>query len=253
MDNVWGSNVSQLPPTIPADAPTGYPTDGSASGAVDATVPRAFWYHSVSQEILNAIIGGGITPDRQDLTQLDQSIKAQCQAVYDRIIPLIRDLQVQVNASETVPTGLIAYFTTNTPPNANWLVCAGGNVSRTTYANLFAKIGTTYGAGNGSTTFTLPNLVGKVAWGANGGVGGEIQAGVPNVTGRFMLSSDTNGYESLFQGAFYKEGGAIGRYAGDRDDSAMPIYFDAARCSAVYGRSNTVQPPALKLLPCIHI
>lgn len=247
MDNVWGSNVSQLPPTIPADAPTGYPTDGSASGAVDATVPRAFWYHSVSQEILNAIIGGGIAPDRQILTQLDQSIKAQCQAVYDSIIPLIQRLQVQVDASETVPTGLIAFFATNAPPNSNWLVCAGGNVSRTNYANLFAKIGTTYGAGNGTTTFTLPNLIGKVAWGANSGVGESLLAGLPNISGTFTASD----YAFRYSGAFWQISSGNGRP--DKSGSGATVGFEASRSNAIYGRSNTVQPPALKLLPCIHI
>lgn len=247
MDNVWGSNVSQQAPEIPADAPTGYPTDGSASGAVDATVPRAFWYHSVSQEITNAIKGGGITLDRQDLTQLDQAIKAQCQAVYNSIIPLIKDLNVKVDASEAVPTGLIAYFAMSAPPNSNWLVCAGGNVSRTTYANLFAKIGTTYGNGNGSTTFTLPDLLNRVAWGANSGVGSSILAGLPNIKGSFTASD----YAFSYSYPFYKISDGNGRP--DKSGSGATVGFDASLSNAIYGRSTTVQPPALKLLPCIHI
>ena len=47
-------------------------------------------------------------------------------------------------------------------PNG-WLACDGTAVSRTTYARLFAHIGTSYGVGNGSTTFNLPDLRGKVA------------------------------------------------------------------------------------------
>lgn len=46
-------------------------------------------------------------------------------------------------------------------PDDGWLICDGSAVSRTTYAALFAKIGTTYGAGNNSTTFNLPNLSGR--------------------------------------------------------------------------------------------
>jgi microcystin-dependent protein len=45
---------------------------------------------------------------------------------------------------------------------SGWLLCDGSNVSRTTYAGLFAAIGTTYGSGDGSTTFGIPNLKGKV-------------------------------------------------------------------------------------------
>lgn len=45
---------------------------------------------------------------------------------------------------------------------SGWLLCDGSNVSRTTYAGLFAAIGTTYGSGDGSTTFGIPNLKGRI-------------------------------------------------------------------------------------------
>lgn len=45
---------------------------------------------------------------------------------------------------------------------SGWLLCDGSNVSRTTYASLFAAIGTTYGSGDGSTTFGIPNLKGRI-------------------------------------------------------------------------------------------
>jgi microcystin-dependent protein len=56
-----------------------------------------------------------------------------------------------------VPTGVILPFGGATAP-AGWLLCNGTAVSRTTYAPLFAVIGTAYGPGDGSTTFNLPNL-----------------------------------------------------------------------------------------------
>lgn len=56
-----------------------------------------------------------------------------------------------------VPTGSILPYGGSTAPTG-WLLCNGGAISRTTYADLFAVIGTTYGAGDGSTTFNLPNL-----------------------------------------------------------------------------------------------
>jgi microcystin-dependent protein len=57
--------------------------------------------------------------------------------------------------------GTITIFGGDVPPT-NWLLCDGSLVSRTTYASLFAAIGTRYGAGDGSTTFALPNLKGRV-------------------------------------------------------------------------------------------
>lgn len=63
-------------------------------------------------------------------------------------------------------TGVVQLYAGSTAPNG-WLICNGQAVSRTTYAALFAVIGTTYGAGNGSTTFNVPNLVNKTVRGSN--------------------------------------------------------------------------------------
>lgn len=84
-------------------------------------------------------------------------------------------------AYEPCPSGVIVSFGGTTAP-AGYLMCDGSAVSRTTYAPLFAIIGTTYGAGNGSTTFNLPDLrqrfpLGKAASGTGstlGGTGGAI-------------------------------------------------------------------------------
>lgn len=68
------------------------------------------------------------------------------------------------NIEKAAPTGIGAEWFTNTAPTG-WLLRDGSAVSRTTYARLFAVIGTTYGAGDGSTTFNLPNRKGKVGVG----------------------------------------------------------------------------------------
>jgi hypothetical protein len=54
---------------------------------------------------------------------------------------------------------------------AGWLLCDGAAVSRSTYASLFAAIGTTHGAGNGSTTFNVPDLRSRYPMGAGAGPG----------------------------------------------------------------------------------
>ena len=69
-----------------------------------------------------------------------------------------------------VPPGSIQLFAASSPPSG-WLACDGTAVSRTTYARLFAAIGTTWGAGNGSTTFNLPDLRGRAAIGTGTGSG----------------------------------------------------------------------------------
>ena len=63
---------------------------------------------------------------------------------------------------EGIPTGTIVPWSTGSVPSG-FLECNGANVSRSTYSALFAIIGTTYGAGDGATTFTLPDLQDNVA------------------------------------------------------------------------------------------
>jgi len=70
-----------------------------------------------------------------------------------------------------IPSGAVRYFARNAAPDG-WLKANGAAVSRTTYSTLFAAIGTTWGAGNGSTTFNLPDLRGEFVrgWDNNRGV-----------------------------------------------------------------------------------
>jgi microcystin-dependent protein len=73
-----------------------------------------------------------------------------------------------VNAELAFPTGSVIPYAGASAPGATisgvagWLLSDGSAVSRTTYATLFAVVGTTYGAGDGSTTFNLPDLRGRV-------------------------------------------------------------------------------------------
>jgi microcystin-dependent protein len=68
-------------------------------------------------------------------------------------------LQIAGTTAATVPSGSVMTFAMNTAPSG-WLKANGAAVSRTTYAALFSAIGTTFGVGNGSTTFNLPDLRG---------------------------------------------------------------------------------------------
>nr|WP_054599766.1 phage tail protein [Neisseria sp. 74A18] len=69
---------------------------------------------------------------------------------------------------QAAPAGTVAYFAGRNAP-AGWLKANGAAVSRTTYAGLFAAIGTTYGAGDGRTTFNLPDLRGEFVRGWDDG------------------------------------------------------------------------------------
>lgn len=69
-------------------------------------------------------------------------------------------------SGDTLPVGSIVAYSSTTIPT-NWLLCDGRAISRTEYALLFSIIGTTYGVGDGSTTFNLPNLKGRVPVGVD--------------------------------------------------------------------------------------
>jgi microcystin-dependent protein len=67
-------------------------------------------------------------------------------------------------AAAEPPTGTVAMWITTTAPSG-WLICDGSPVSRSTFSGLFDIIGTSFGVGDGSTTFNLPNLRGRTAVG----------------------------------------------------------------------------------------
>jgi microcystin-dependent protein len=75
-----------------------------------------------------------------------------------------------MNAAPSLPAGFMQAFGGSSAPSG-WLECDGSAVSRTTYSDLFSAIGTTWGAGNGSTTFNVPDLRGRAPIGAGTGSG----------------------------------------------------------------------------------
>lgn len=74
------------------------------------------------------------------------------------------------NESDEFMAGQIAYCAAGVIPSG-WLECNGAAISRATYGTLFAAIGTNYGAGDGATTFNLPDLRGEFLRGADRGRG----------------------------------------------------------------------------------
>ena len=93
-------------------------------------------------------------------------------AVFAEYNTLLAAAQAAADAADKTDIGMIVMSGNNAAPTrGTWLKCDGAAVSRTTYASLFAKLGTTYGAGNGSTTFNLPDFRGVVPRGLDEGRG----------------------------------------------------------------------------------
>ena len=165
----------------------------------------------------------------------------------------VKTALASVKIPEAVTVGTVIAFAGNSVPSG-YLMCNGAAVSRTTYAALYKAIGTTYGTGNGSTTFNLPNLVDKFVQGSNT-VGTAKIAGLPNITGS-VASAYGEHNTNIGQGALSHQicttGWANGRQDGGDSGDGEPIqsntiYIDASHSSGVYGNSSTVQPPALTM------
>lgn len=97
------------------------------------------------------------------------------------------------SVSSLVPVGALMPYAGTAAPTG-WLLCFGQAISRTTYAALFAAIGTTYGAGDGSTTFNIPDLRGRVAAGKDD-MGGTAANRLTNLgTGNAGINGSVLGF-----------------------------------------------------------
>ena len=152
-------------------------------------------------------------------------------------------------ASAFLPPGVIMPYA---GPVANvpngWLPCDGRTVSSTQYPALFANIGTTWGVEeniteNGVTYFKLPDFRNRTLWGADQKVlGTYVEAGLPNITtgGGYPING-TRGCTS--SGPFEVASNGEKGYRWE-DSNGQKLRFDASRSNAIYGNSDTVQPPA---------
>jgi hypothetical protein len=164
--------------------------------------------------------------------------------------------------------GEIRWFAMPTPPEG-WLACNGAEVLISDYPALYNAIGTLFlpkGVRDAPGMFFLPNLMGKVPWGATS-VGTAIDAGLPDISGHFSATDNVclNGYADkdtpkVFgnnDGCFSFIDGSGGRalvnviQVGNYSDNRR-VTFSASSSNNIYGNSDTVQPPALCLLPCIR-
>jgi len=152
--------------------------------------------------------------------------------------------------------GEIRWFAMSTPPDG-WLVCNGADVLISDYPFLYNAIGNTFFPEDvpaSPATFKLPNLMGKAPWGSTS-VGTVLDAGLPNITGQATYISSDGVDQDRYPdtGCFYWGSYNNTRKTSNTTGSAKRDFkFDASRSNSIYGKSSTVQPPALCLLPCIR-
>lgn len=151
------------------DTATAWPVDCSPGDAVAVVVDGVEQVARVASVKLIADADGartgGTLGNLTDQTPTGAVARAVA-AVSDRVGLLERTVEQAPAVSERLVGEIVPWAGTGAVP-AGWLPCAGGAVNRAAYPALFAVIGTTYGAGNGSTTFNLPDLRGRVPVGVD--------------------------------------------------------------------------------------
>jgi len=161
--------------------------NGTATFTSTVTVPDASFSNAKLATVATATIKGRVTASTgvvEDLTGA-QATTILSAVVGDSgsggtkgLVPApaagdtaaARFLSASGTFAAAVPVGSVTMYAANTAPTG-WLECSGAAVSRTTYAGLFAAIGTVFGTGDGSTTFNLPDMRGEFARGWDNGRG----------------------------------------------------------------------------------
>ena len=151
-----------------------------------------------------------------------------------------------------VKTGTVQLYAGASIP-VGYLLCNGAAVSRNTYADLFAAIGTIYGIGDGSTTFNLPDFRDRYAIGANtNALGTKIAEQLPNINGQItsnVLGSLFNNTSNTGTGAFTLSSfdKARSNYDTTSMDRCGTLSFSANSSNSVYTNSGKVYPASIAL------
>lgn len=197
------------------------------STAIDYPVGALVKYNNVIYECVQANGPSSTLADPTD-------------AAYWSQIPTMADL-----GETSFQTSDIKIATSSTIQNG-WLLCNGAAISRTTYANLFDKIGTTYGSGDGSTTFNIPDLRDRYIIGADtNALGTKIAEQLPNINGTFNATCDGSISPT---GAF-----AVQEHVGQTGHGTQyyntihKYLFNAHKSNAIYTDNGKVYPASIAL------
>ena len=161
-------------------------------------------------------------------TELDSA------TVVDMIINAISN-----SISNAVPTGIVQAYSITTAPTG-WLLCDGSAVSRATYTDLFTLIGTTYGLGDGSTTFNLPDLRGRVPVGKDD-MGGNA-ANIVLINGDTLGNSGGEETHTLTTDEMASLSSYIGNPTNTSSGSSISSYLNTSMISSSFNTPNQGSP-----------
>ena len=160
---------------------------------VTNTTISSTWANTTLTDIASALTGsvasdgqtsmaGSLNMASNKIVSVTDPTNAQDAATKAYVDAADAVLTAAIAAIPSLPTGTINMWPTASAPTG-YLLCAGSAVSRTTYAALFAVISTTFGVGDGTTTFNLPNYTNRMPYGTTiGATGGSADAVVVSHT-----------------------------------------------------------------------
>ena len=119
----------------------------------------------------------------------------------------------ELNNPVSVPPGSVNAFAGATPP-AGWLLCDGQEIDRTTYADLYTAIGTAWGAGNGTTTFNVPDMQDAVI----GGTGTNLLASTAGADSHAITVNEMPAHGHDLKLTFYSNNANLGTTTPGSDD-----------------------------------
>ena len=180
--------------------------------------------------------GGGVLSQINELKLSVDNIQELISNIQKYLIPVGTVIAV----ANTVPTG--------------FLLCNGALVNKSDYPELAEYLGTKYGTPTDTTKFQLPNYTNVFLQGSNNNVGTSIAAGLPNITGALVKNTWVE-WMQWKDGCFYEvvmpETNGNVATNNSNTGNAGGVSFDASRSNSIYGKSNTVQPPAVTVNFCI--
>ncbi len=191
----------------------------------------------------SSVLNGNFQFLQDKITELSALITSQTSSFSSTVATLNNSITELLGYKNSfIPTGTIIISQAPAIPTG-FLLCDGSEIKIEEYEDLYEVIGTKYGQSD-STTFCIPNLSGRTVWGIskNGTLGNYLAAGLPNITGGYQHDG-WSGYG--YYGAVTANTGRPYTGTGQGGTTNNGFKFDASRSSSIYGKSTTVQPPAM--------
>lgn len=193
----------------------------------------------------NYVTSAALALELNDLIDAIDSLEAAALLTTPQTLTAAQKAQVKKNLdiSDGLPAGAMIPYAGGSVP-ASFLMSNGAAKSRTNYANLYAAIGTKWGAGDGSSTFALPNTHRRFIEGTTTAseVGTYVGAGAPNMTGAIPGTANWGASSGVF---YVIEEAASGISTGGYARGVFGL--EASRASVLFGASTTIQPLSARM------